>query len=160
MVPAVLPVAAANMPAFVQNVVRFPLGLAGMSSPAASPLLGHVVVSAFPGMHRVFPIAAAGAGLVVLSWVLRRRTPRSPAAVARLVGWVMAVAILLAPATRVGYMLYPIDFFVWAWLLESEERHSRGASERAVDDRELVAVGTANSARADAAMADAAGKAG
>ena len=33
----------------------------------------------------------------------------------------MAVAILLAPATRVGYLLYPVDFFVWAWLLRSED---------------------------------------
>ena len=33
----------------------------------------------------------------------------------------MTVAILLAPATRVGYLLYPIDFFVWAWLLRGEE---------------------------------------
>ena len=33
----------------------------------------------------------------------------------------MTVAILLAPATRVGYLLYPVDFFVWAWLLRSED---------------------------------------
>ena len=28
----------------------------------------------------------------------------------------MAVIILLAPATRIGYLLYPINFFVWAYL--------------------------------------------
>ncbi len=33
----------------------------------------------------------------------------------------MTIAILVAPATRVGYLLYPIDFFIWAWLLRSEE---------------------------------------
>jgi hypothetical protein len=121
MIPAVLPTAAENLRAFVDNVVRFPLGLAGVRSPAASPLIGHWVVSAFPSIHRVFTVSVAGGGLLVLAYVLVRRRPESPAALARLVGWVMTVAILLAPATRVGYLLYPVDFFVWAWLLRGED---------------------------------------
>jgi hypothetical protein len=121
MIPAVLPTAAENVSAFVDNVVRFPLGLAGVRSPAASPLIGHLVVSHFPGIHRAFTVSVAVAGLLALTYVLVRRRPTSPAALARLVGWVMTVAILLAPATRVGYLLYPIDFFVWAWLLRGED---------------------------------------
>lgn len=121
MVPAILPSAAANLPAFVDNVVRFPLGLAGISSPAASPLIGHVVVSAFPGAHRLFTAAVAVVGSAILLFILIRRTPRSPAALARLLAWTMTIAILLAPATRVGYFLYPVDLFVWAWLLRSED---------------------------------------
>jgi hypothetical protein len=121
MVPVILPTVVANFPAFVDNVVRFPLGLAGLSSPAASPLLGHLVVSWFPGIHRVFTAVVAGTGCVILGFVLVKRTPRTPADVARLLGWVMAVAILLAPATRIGYLMYPVDFFVWAWLLRGEE---------------------------------------
>jgi hypothetical protein len=120
-VPAILPTAAANLPAFVDDVVRFPLGLAGVQSPAASPLIGHVVVSIFPSVHRVFTASVAAGGAVALAYVLVRHTPTTPAALARLVGWVMTVAILLAPATRVGYLLYPVDFFVWAWLLRGEE---------------------------------------
>lgn len=120
MIPAVLPTAAENFSAFVENVVRFPLGLAGVQSPAASPLVGHLVVSLFPGIHRLFTLGLAGAGVVVLGYVLARHRPTTPAALARLVGWIMTVAILLAPATRVGYLLYPVDLFVWAWLLRSE----------------------------------------
>ncbi|HYA68916.1 MAG TPA: glycosyltransferase family 87 protein [Acidimicrobiales bacterium] len=121
MIPSILPSALANVPAFVDNVVRFPLGLAGISSPAASPLLGHVVVSWFPGIHRLFTVGAVLAGCAVLGYVLVKHTPRSPAQVARLLGWVMTIGILLAPATRIGYLLYPVDFFIWAWLLRSEE---------------------------------------
>jgi hypothetical protein len=121
MVPAVLPTAAENIPAFIENVVRFPLGLAGVQSPAASPLIGHLVVSLFPGIHRAFTVGVAVVGLAVLGYVLAKRRPTSPAALSRLVGWIMTVAILLAPATRVGYLLYPVDFFVWAWLLRSED---------------------------------------
>jgi hypothetical protein len=121
MIPAVLPTATENLSAFVDNVVRFPLGLSGVRSPAASPLIGHLVVSLFPGIHRAFTVGVAVVGLAVLGYVLVKRRPTTPAGLARLVGWVMAVAILLAPATRVGYLLYPVDFFVWAWLLRGED---------------------------------------
>jgi len=130
MLPAILPTLAANASAFVENVVRFPLGLAGISSPAQSPLIGHLIVSVFPGVHRLFTLVVAGVGAVVLLHVLVRRTPRTPAALCRLAGWVMTVAILLAPATRVGYMLYPINFFVWSWLLSSEDKVSPVPGER------------------------------
>jgi hypothetical protein len=121
MIPAVLPTATENISAFIENVVRFPLGLAGVQSPAASPLIGHLVVSLFPGIHRVFTLGVAIVGVAVLGYVLAKRRPTSPAALSRLVGWIMTVAILLAPAPRVGYLLYPVDFFVWAWLLRSED---------------------------------------
>jgi MYXO-CTERM domain-containing protein len=116
-VPVVLPVALSNMSAFVDNVIRFPLGLAGVSSPAASALPGHILVSALPGIHRPYLIVAGLVGGVVLIRHLVRHPPRNPAEVAALTGWVMLVAILLAPATRVGYLLYPINLFVWAWML-------------------------------------------
>jgi hypothetical protein len=122
MLPAILPTLAENVPAFVDNVVRFPLGLAGISSPAQSPLLGHLVVSLFPGIHRLFTICVAGAGMIVLIYVLVRHTPRTPAALSKLVGWVLTFAIVLAPATRLGYVLYPINFFAWSWLLSCEDK--------------------------------------
>ena len=31
------------------------------------------------------------------------------------------MAILLAPATRVGYLLYPINLFLWAWMFRRSE---------------------------------------
>ena len=46
-----------------------------------------------------------------------------------LAGWVMTVAVLFAPATRIGYLLYPINFFVWACLLRGDRtRCSRSPS--------------------------------
>ncbi len=116
--PVVLPVALSNPSAFVDNVIRFPLGLAGVASPAASPLPGHLFVDAFPGAHRIYVMAAAAGGLAVLAARLVRNPPEDAAAAARLTGWVMLVAILLAPATRVGYLLYAVNLFVWAWMLK------------------------------------------
>jgi hypothetical protein len=142
MLPSILPTLAENVPAFFDNVVRFPLGLAGISSPAQSPLLGHLVVSLFPGIHRLFTLVVAFCGAGVLLYVLVKRTPKSAGEISRLIGWVMLVAILLAPDTRLGYMLYPVNFFVWAWLLNSEDRSTLALVEvgeqRALPARESV----------------------
>jgi hypothetical protein len=115
--PVVLPLALSNPSAFIDNVIRFPLGLAGVASPAVSPLPGHLFVSAFPGAHRVYVVILVVGGLALLVRRLIRRPPVGAAGVARLAGWVMLIAILLAPATRVGYLLYPINLFVWSWML-------------------------------------------
>ena len=116
-VPVVVPFAARNPSAFVDNVIRFPLGLAGVASPAASPLPGHLIVTAFPGIHHAYVAALVVCGAAVLIAHLVRHPPRTAADVAVLAGWAMTVAILLAPATRVGYLLYPVDLFAFGWML-------------------------------------------
>lgn len=120
-VPSVIPFMVTNATAFLQNVFEYPLGLSGVSSPAASPFPGHLLVSAFPELHRILPATVAVVGGAVLVAYLRRRPPASAADVCSLAGWVMGVAILFAPATRIGYLLYPINFFVWAALLRGAD---------------------------------------
>ncbi len=120
-VPVIVPVALSNPSAFIDNVVRFPLGLAGVSSPAASALPGHILVSVFPAIRRPYVVLLGVVGLVVLVRHLVRTPPRDAAAVSALTGWVMLAAILLAPATRIGYLLYPINLLLWAWMLRRAE---------------------------------------
>ena len=153
MLPSILPTYIGNPSAFIDNVVRFPLGLAGITSPASSPLLGHAIVSWFPHIHRLFTVGVAGVGGLILLFVLVRHTPRTAADLSRLLGWVMAIAILVAPATRIGYLLYPVDFFVFAWLLRSEDLGSpfrppgRGGASELADregaDRQVTGDGAA-----------------
>ena len=133
--PVVVPFILRNPHAFFVNVILFPLGLAGVASPAASPLPGHLLVSAFPSLHRVLPLTVALVGGIILLRHLIRHPPRTTAEATSLAGWVMLVAIVFAPATRIGYLLYPINFFVWAHLL-------RGADEleRMPDDALAVAT--------------------
>jgi hypothetical protein len=101
---------------FFDNVVLFPLGLSGVTSPAASPLPGHLIVTAFPFLHRALPLAVGLVGGALLALYLYRRPPQTASQVCNVGGVVMAVITLLAPATRIGYLLYPINFFVWAYL--------------------------------------------
>jgi len=119
--PVIAPVALSNPSAFDDNVIRFPLGLAGVSSPAASALPGHILVSAVPGSHKIYVGVVGVVGIAVLVRYLIRKPPSDAAKLATFSGWVMLVAILLAPATRVGYLLYPINLFVWAWLLSRSD---------------------------------------
>lgn len=120
--PVVIPFVLRNPHTFVSNVILFPLGLAGVASPAASPLPGHLIVSAFPSLHRVVPLVAAVIGGGLLTYRLVRRPPTTAGEVATLGGWVMLVAIMVAPATRIGYLLYPLNFFVWGPMLRRAER--------------------------------------
>ncbi|MEI6453139.1 MAG: glycosyltransferase family 87 protein [Actinomycetes bacterium] len=119
-VPGVLWALHQGPTAFIQNVVAFPLGLAGVSSPAASALPGHILVTWFPAIHRILPLTAAFIGGCVLMIYIYRHKPNSIVQICRLSAWVMTCAICFAPATRVGYLIYPINLFTWAWLAESQ----------------------------------------
>ena len=101
--------------AAVVNTVLYPLGLTKAASPAASRLPGHMLASAGPWGHwtALALMALAGAGIAV-SLIIR--TPRD----ANGAGWrlVLGLALLfvLAPASRVGYFVYPLGLAAWLLL--------------------------------------------
>lgn len=109
---------ASSPAAFIENVIRFPLGLASVKSPAASPLLGQVLVNLLPHEKRLITSTLVLLGAVIVLWTLRRWPPRSAGAVARMAAFAMGVATVLAPATRFGYLIYPVNLVVWGWLLD------------------------------------------
>ena len=116
-VPAIFPFVLKGPFALVDDVVLFPLGLSAIPSTAASALPGHVLVTAFPSLSRALPLSVGLVLAVVLARHLYKHPPRTAAEVCTIAGVVMSVLILLAPNPRVGYLLYPINFFVWAYLL-------------------------------------------
>jgi hypothetical protein len=98
--------------AFVENVLAFPFGRGLVTSPAASPLPGHLLATGVPGGRVVvlLLLAAAAAGIALY---LVRRPPRTVADAALISGLGLLAAMLLLPATRFGYLLYPIALLVW-----------------------------------------------
>jgi hypothetical protein len=134
---------ATNPGAFFENVIRFPLGLTAVKSPAASPLLGQMLVTMFPDHRRLVTAALIVVGLGVVVYALRRWTPRTVAEVARFTAWAMLLATLLAPATRFGYLMYPANLFVWAYLLDGMVPATRtaGAEEGAPAPAPAVLAG-------------------
>jgi hypothetical protein len=116
-----LPVAAIGMipspRAFVESVVKFPLGLAGIKSPAASPLLGQALTSLFPSHRQLITVGLVVVGLVIVLGMAKLRPPRTTAQVAAFTAFALFVATVLAPATRFGYLIYPTDLAAFAYLV-------------------------------------------
>jgi hypothetical protein len=124
-VPTIFPFALKGPFALFDDVVLFPLGLSAVPSTAASALPGHDLVSAFPSLHRVLPLSVGLVLAVLLARHLYRRTPKTVSEVCLIAGVVMGALILLAPNPRIGYLLYPINFFVWAYLMDRTDRADR-----------------------------------
>jgi hypothetical protein len=99
--------------AFVENVVRFPLGHGLVQSPAQSPFPGYLITQSVPGGRYAAAalLAAVALGIAVL---LLRRPPQTAAAASLIAGYGLLAAILLMPTTRFGYLLYPAALLVWA----------------------------------------------
>jgi len=116
-----------NPHTFYENVVAFPLGLSGIDSPAASPLPGHLLVTLVPSVHRVLLVGLIVVGVPFLAWWLWRRPPSDVADVCRLTAVIAIVVMCVAPATRVGYVVYPVNLLVWSWLFTSPVRRAEAA---------------------------------
>jgi len=112
----VIPFAVWNPHTFYENVIAFPLGLSGVNSPAADPLPGHVLVTVLPAARRVLLVGLFLVGAPVLVWWLWRRPPRDVADACRLTAVIAIVVMCVAPATRVGYVVYPVNLLMWSWL--------------------------------------------
>ncbi|MGC4806484.1 glycosyltransferase 87 family protein [Micromonospora sp. DT233] len=117
---ALLPALLVDRDALVENVLRFPLGHGLVTSPAQSPLPGHLIATALPAGRAVAAalLVAVGVGIAVR---LLRRPPRTAAATAAICGYGLLAAIVLMPSTRFGYLLYPIALLAWVPALTCRE---------------------------------------
>jgi hypothetical protein len=106
--------------AFVENVLRFPLGHGLVASPAQSPFPGYLIAQNVPA-GRLVAAALLVAVAVAITVRIVRRPPRTSASASMIIGWGLLAAILLMPTTRFGYLLYPIAFLVWTAALRAAE---------------------------------------
>ncbi|MFF8960310.1 glycosyltransferase family 87 protein [Streptomyces sp. NPDC014894] len=109
---SVLPMVLVDSDAFYQNVVLYPLGLGPTASSAQSPLLGSLIVSLVPNGKAV-TVALIGLSALGVGISLLVRPPRNTVAAADRMALGLILAIVLSPATRVGYAIYPIVLLVW-----------------------------------------------
>jgi hypothetical protein len=85
----------------------YPAGLGEAGSPAASPLPGHLIAQLGPVGHGVSLALLAAAACALVAWLVIR-PPRDPADVLLRTAVGLGTAIILAPATRWGYLVYPL----------------------------------------------------
>lgn len=115
--------------AFMTNVFAFPLGISGVASPAASALPGHILTTWMPVLGHVLAPLTFVVGGYFLAKYMRRHWPLSLSRLLGALSVVFLALICVATATRIGYIIYPINLALWA----SVTREAK------VPERELVA---------------------
>jgi hypothetical protein len=103
----VLPFALTDPAGFFRNVVVFPLGLTTTASPAESPLPGHLLAALVPG-GTVIALALLAVGALLIGVSLAVRPLRTLRAAAGRLALGLGLATALMPATRFGYLVYPL----------------------------------------------------
>jgi hypothetical protein len=127
--PVILPFFLWGPTAFVEDVIRFPLGLGQQPSAAETPTLGSFLVRTLPLARGWVVTMLVGLVLAAGAYLLFARPRRGPSDVALHTGLSLALALLLAPAARLGYVVYPVELFVWARLLRQSAGPSRERAE-------------------------------
>lgn len=106
--------------AFVSNVFAFPLGLAGVTSPAASALPGHILTTLWaPLGHILAPLTFLVGGYFVAKY-LQRHWPLTLGQLLGLLSVCFAVLICVASATRIGYVIYPLNLALWSRVCQDQ----------------------------------------
>jgi hypothetical protein len=103
----------------------FPAGLAPVRSPAASPFPGYVLAENFAAGRTIALglLAVCAVGLVL--WLLWR-PPRDETGVAWFGAAALGAAALLLPASRAGYVVYPILLVLFALHARATDRKCSG----------------------------------
>ncbi|MFC1415193.1 glycosyltransferase 87 family protein [Streptacidiphilus cavernicola] len=108
----IAPFALLSPGAVVEQVIRFPLGLSPMRTPADSPLPGHLLAE-LGGDGRIASFVLLGlGGAAVTAWILLR-PPRTAVQAADRLAVGVGIAFLLAPAGRFGYLELPALLLLW-----------------------------------------------
>jgi hypothetical protein len=100
-----------------EHVVRFPLGVGVVNTTARAPLPGYLIATHGGRGLALGVLVVAGA---VFAWWLVRHPPRTATAAAMVSGYGLLAAIALLPASRPGYLLYPLALLAWARLSRRE----------------------------------------
>jgi hypothetical protein len=96
----------------VDNTIKFPLGLASVTSQASSPLPGHVIAGTGAFGHAVVVAALVLAGGTIAAWLIVW-PPRTVSRAVALLALAMTLMFALAPSTRFGYFIYPATLAIW-----------------------------------------------
>jgi Glycosyltransferase family 87 len=137
---ALIPAFILNRSAVTENVVKFPLGLTGVKSPAASPFPGHLLAVDVAGGKVIATALLLLAALGIAVWLVRR-PPRTAGSAAVVSAWGLLAAIAFIPASRFGYLLYPAAYAVWAPALRHADRPPAGAPPAGVPPTGVPAAG-------------------
>jgi len=115
------------------NTILFPLGLTKIKTPAASALPGHLIAQTWAWGHWASIGLILAGGLAITAWLVIR-PPRDEVSA----GWRLVTGLVVmftfAPATRFGYVVYPLGLACWLLLA----RHARAGARQPARGRVAV----------------------
>ncbi len=114
-VAAILPFAIKAPHAFFDNVFAFPLGLSGVTSPAASALPGHILTSWWHPFKHILPAGTFLIGGYFAAKYLKTHWPLTLSKMLALLSACFFVLMCVSSTTRFGYIIYPLNFALWSW---------------------------------------------
>jgi glycosyl transferase family 87 len=124
MIGALVPVALVDLDGLWRDAICFPLGLTGPSSPAQTPFPGVLLrQGGFPIEGSIALVVCAGA--VYALWCVKNATDDVVAAAGRAAAG-LALAFLLVPYSRAGYLLLPV--MIWLPIRLASQRSTEGVS--------------------------------
>ena len=112
---AFAPAAFGNIKAVLDNTVAYPLGLTRASSPAQSPLPGHLLTTLGHAGHTAALGLLVMAGLAIAASLVFA-PPTTPQRAAIRIALGLAALFTFGPASRFGYFIYPFALCGWAAL--------------------------------------------
>jgi hypothetical protein len=104
----------AGLSAVARNTIAYPLGLTAARSPAQSPLPGHILAATFGVAGHAAALALLAAAGTALAVSLVKTPPPAPVGAAARIALGLTALFALCPATRFGYLAYPLALFAWA----------------------------------------------
>lgn len=143
MLPVMLWIALGDFASFIEDAVRFPLNIGAQQTIAQGPTLGRLLAEVWPAAGGWLSAVLLGVvGLLAILLVIAK-PPISAGRASTYTGWVFVAALLLATAGRIGYLVYPVNLFVWARVLPGsllsdhppDVAHARNAPARRQVDR-------------------------
>ncbi|GAB2710602.1 glycosyltransferase 87 family protein [Kitasatospora kifunensis] len=138
-VAVILPFALTGLRNFLNQVIRFPLGLTSAHTPADSPLPGKVLADLGPAGHTVSMVLLVLGAAAVAGWLVLR-PPTSAVAAADLLAGGLTLGFMLAPAGRFGYFALPAVLVIWPRLAARSWTGRLSGSPRTVESEGVAAV--------------------
>jgi len=126
LVVAVLPALLVDPVALWRNCVAYPFGLTDFASPAGSPFPG-VLLARHVDSGTLVDLCLLGLAALVVLLVIVRRPPGDLISAADIISAALTAAIFLAPASRFGYLIYPLLLSAGARILSQRTSHVSAA---------------------------------
>ncbi len=128
----IVPFALWDVDAFVEDAILFPLGLGQGESAAATPTLGSLLVDLIPSSRTAVTVFLVAAIVIIVASLLFRVRGSSLSRACAGAGGAFVAAIALAPAARVGYLVYPVNLIIWSIAFRPRSAGAPGGSRRQV----------------------------